>query len=78
MGAGKSTVGEEVARRLGRPFVDLDRELESETGSTVPELFEARGEPRFRELEEELAVEMLAEPVPSVVSLGGGHWMRSR
>ena len=72
MGAGKSTVGEQVARRLGRPFVDLDRELESETGSTVPELFETRGEPLFRELEEELAVEMLAEAVPSVVSLGGG------
>jgi len=72
MGAGKSTVGEEVARRLGRPFVDLDREVESETGSSVPELFATRGEPFFRELEEELAVEMLAEAVPSVVSLGGG------
>jgi shikimate kinase/3-dehydroquinate synthase len=72
MGAGKSTVGEEVARRLGRPFVDLDRELESETGASIPELFEARGEPAFRELEEELAVEVLADAVPSVVALGGG------
>jgi shikimate kinase / 3-dehydroquinate synthase len=72
MGAGKTTVGEEVARRLGRPFVDLDRELETETGSTVPDLFRARGEPVFRELEEELVVEVLADSVPSVVALGGG------
>jgi shikimate kinase/3-dehydroquinate synthase len=72
MGAGKSTVGEEVARRLGRPFVDLDRELETETGSSIPDLFAARGEPVFRELEEELVVEVLADAVPSVVALGGG------
>jgi 3-dehydroquinate synthetase len=72
MGAGKSTVAEETARRLGRPFVDLDRELESETGSAVPELFAQRGEPGFRELEEELVVEVLADAVPAVVALGGG------
>jgi shikimate kinase / 3-dehydroquinate synthase len=72
MGAGKSTVGAEVARRLGRPFVDLDRELESETASTVGELFDTRGEPGFRELEEDLVVEVLADAVPAVVALGGG------
>jgi shikimate kinase / 3-dehydroquinate synthase len=72
MGAGKSTVGKEAARLLARPFVDLDQELEDETGTSVPELFAARGEPGFRELEEEVAVEVLADPVPAVVSLGGG------
>jgi len=72
MGAGKSTVGAEAARLLGRPFVDLDRELEHETGSRVHELFAERGEAEFRELEEELVVEALAESAPAVVALGGG------
>ena len=78
MGAGKSTVGEEVARRLGRPFVDLDRELETETASSIPELFEARGEPVFRELEEELVVEVLADGVPSVVAEAAVAWELAR
>jgi shikimate kinase/3-dehydroquinate synthase len=72
MGAGKSTVGSEVAARLGRPFVDLDRELEAELDASVPEIFEERGEAAFREHEEELAVEALADPVPAVLALGGG------
>jgi len=72
MGAGKSTVGAEAARLLGRPFVDLDGELESETGSRVHQLFAERGEAEFRELEEELAVEALADPALAVVALGGG------
>jgi shikimate kinase / 3-dehydroquinate synthase len=72
MGAGKSTVGSEVAARLERPFVDLDRELEAELDASVPEIFAERGEAAFREHEEELAVEALAEPVPAVLALGGG------
>jgi len=72
MGAGKSTVGAEAARFLGRPFVDLDRELERETGSRVHQLFAERGEAEFRELEEDIAVEALADPAPVVVALGGG------
>jgi shikimate kinase/3-dehydroquinate synthase len=72
MGAGKSTVAAEVARLLERPLVDLDRELEGELGAPIPQLFAERGEPAFREAEEELAVEALADPVPAVLALGGG------
>jgi shikimate kinase / 3-dehydroquinate synthase len=72
MGAGKSTLGAEAARRLGRPFVDLDRELEAELGAPVAEIFESRGEATFREAEEDLAVEALADPEPAVLALGGG------
>jgi shikimate kinase / 3-dehydroquinate synthase len=72
MGAGKSTVGAEVAERIGRPFVDLDRTIERELNASVAEIFAERGESAFREHEEELTVEMLAEPVPAVLALGGG------
>jgi shikimate kinase/3-dehydroquinate synthase len=70
MCAGKSTIGQEVAALSGRPFVDLDREIELRHGP-VAELFE-RGEPEFRRIEEELAAEALASSTPAVIALGGG------
>ena len=48
MGAGKTTVGRECARRLGRAFVDTDLEIERVTGHTVAEIFAAEGEEAFR------------------------------
>jgi shikimate kinase / 3-dehydroquinate synthase len=71
MGAGKSTVGAEVAERLGRPFVDLDREIERTAGASVPELFRA-GEAEFRAREVSEALRVLRTGPPGVVSLGGG------
>jgi 3-dehydroquinate synthetase/shikimate kinase len=70
MGAGKSTIGEQIARASGRPFVDLDRELERRHGP-IAELFE-RSEPDFRAAEELLAGEVLRSAEPAVVALGGG------
>jgi len=70
MGAGKSTIGEEAARLSGRPFVDLDEELERRHGP-ITELFE-RSEADFRRLEEELTAEVLAASEPAVIALGGG------
>ena len=70
MGAGKSTIGEEVARRTGRPFVDTDAEIEARHGP-IPELF-ARGESEFRELEAKVVEEALSAAEPSVIALGGG------
>jgi shikimate kinase/3-dehydroquinate synthase len=72
MGAGKSTVAAELAGLLDRPYVDLDRELEEELAAPIPQVFAERGEAAFREAEEELAVEALADPVPAVLALGGG------
>jgi len=51
MGAGKTTVGRRVAALLGRPLLDSDQMIESRTGRTVREIFEAEGEPAFRALE---------------------------
>lgn len=70
-GSGKSTVGPELAARLGVPFVELDSEVERAAGSTVREIFQRDGEARFRELEAAALAEAAARD-PSVVSCGGG------
>jgi 3-dehydroquinate synthetase/shikimate kinase len=71
MGAGKSTVGREVARLTERPFVDTDAEIERRHGP-IPAIFEKRGEPEFRRLEEEVVAEALGTDEPAVMALGGG------
>jgi shikimate kinase/3-dehydroquinate synthase len=77
MGAGKSTLAAEVALRIGRPFLDLDDEIERRTGSTVVELFRA-GEPGFRSVEEEIVCEVLERFEPHVLALGGGAVLAER
>jgi shikimate kinase / 3-dehydroquinate synthase len=72
MGAGKTTLGIEVAHRLGREFVDLDRELEASLHETIPELFARRGEAEFRAVEQAAALEKLRRGKPAVLALGGG------
>jgi 3-dehydroquinate synthetase/shikimate kinase len=71
MGAGKTTVGQEVARLTERPFVDTDAEIERHFGP-IPDLFEERGEPEFRAIEEEVVADALAADDPAVIALGGG------
>jgi 3-dehydroquinate synthetase/shikimate kinase len=72
MGAGKSTLGPVVAERLGRPFIDLDRDLEQDLGTTIPQIFEQRGEAEFRLQEEGHTIAALRLPDPAVIALGGG------
>jgi shikimate kinase/3-dehydroquinate synthase len=72
MGAGKTTLGIELARRLGREFFDLDRELEKRANEMIPELFARRGELEFRVLEQAVALDTLRRGKPAVVALGGG------
>lgn len=71
MGAGKSTVGGLVAALLGRPFIDLDMEIERETGSSVAELFATAGEAGFRAAER-AALSAAARQPGVVVACGGG------
>ena len=71
MGAGKSTVGPQVARRLGRPFYDVDREIENAHGA-IWELFEREGETAFRELEARFVKDICSRREPSVIAVGGG------
>jgi shikimate kinase len=70
-GSGKSVVGDELAARLGVPFLDLDREVERTAGASVPDIFRERGEPAFRALEAAALVKASTQD-PSVVACGGG------
>jgi shikimate kinase len=71
MGAGKSTVGRLLARRLGRCFVETDAMITAREGRSIPEIFADRGEPYFRRLETEV-LEALAEKQGHVIATGGG------
>ncbi len=71
MGTGKSRVGREVARQLGRPFVDMDAEIEARAGKPIPRIFAEDGEATFRRMETALCEELSA-PSGQVIATGGG------
>ena len=72
MGAGKSTVGQRCAKRLGRPFVDTDERIAADAGASVAEVFARDGEPAFRELERRAVADACASVEPTVIAAGGG------
>ena len=76
MGSGKSTVGRHLARRLDRPFVDLDHEVEQTAQKSIAEIFASEGEAAFRELEARALFSSLESPTKSVVATGGGLFAR--
>ena len=71
MGAGKSSVGRILARRLGRCFVETDEMITAAEGRPIPEIFVERGEAHVRALEDE-AVRLLALKRGDVIATGGG------
>ena len=71
-GAGKTTVGRRLARRLRVPFVELDHRVEKAAGLTLGEIFALHGEDYYRRLERESLEDLLAEGRPLVVAAGGG------
>lgn len=71
MGCGKTTVGRLLAQRLECPLADTDALIEERTGRTIPDIFAADGEARFRTLELELCRE-LAGRRGLIVACGGG------
>ncbi len=72
-GSGKTTVGEAVAERLGRTFLDLDQEIERREGRSISAIFGEKGEPYFRQKEEELTAELTL--VGNMVIAPGGGWV---
>lgn len=79
MGCGKSTVGQQLARRLAWRFIDLDEQIEMTEGRTIAEIFAQAGEAPFRQLEHESLrklVEETARPGGWVAALGGGTFVQ--
>ncbi|MBM3391381.1 MAG: shikimate kinase [Betaproteobacteria bacterium] len=71
MGAGKTTIGRHLARRLKKRFVDCDHEIEARTGVRIPVIFDIEGEVGFRKRESQV-LEALAEERGLVLATGGG------
>lgn len=71
MGAGKTTVGRQLAKRLGRPFLDSDHEIVERTGVPIPTIFEIEGEGGFRRREVQ-AIHELTKTDNIVMATGGG------
>lgn len=70
-GSGKTSTGRILAERLGVPFHDLDKTVESNAGKTIPEIFAMEGEASFRGREHRM-LEVLVNDIPGVIALGGG------
>ncbi|HTB00825.1 MAG TPA: shikimate kinase [Bradyrhizobium sp.] len=75
MGAGKSTIGRRLSARLRLPFLDADSEIEAAAGMSIPDIFEAHGEPHFRDGEARVIARLL-DGGPAVLATGGGAFMR--
>lgn len=75
MGCGKSTVGKQLAKQTGKPFIDLDKYIVEQNNMTIPEIFEKYGEEYFRQLETD-SLRQLASTSASIIALGGGTLMR--
>nr|WP_295079686.1 shikimate kinase [uncultured Roseateles sp.] len=75
-GCGKSTVGRQMARQLGVPFVDSDTEIEARLGETIRAFFDREGEAPFRDIEGEVIAALLARTDEFVLATGGGAVLR--
>lgn len=76
MGAGKTTVGEALAKRYRLPLVDTDWLIEERAGMTISEIFAKKGEEVFRKTETAVLETLLSDPETKVISVGGGLPLR--
>ena len=81
MASGKSTIGRALAEQIGWPFVDLDAEIEAQTGKRIDAIFSEVGEANFRRIETSVlqshVLRIESEP-PRVIALGGGAFIQDR
>ena len=76
MGAGKTTVGRALAKKLNKRFIDTDHEIEARTGASIPLIFEIEGEAGFRQREAEVIRDLTAQQ-GIVLATGGGAVLRA-
>ena len=77
MGSGKSSIGNLVSKKLDLPFIDIDSLIVENTGMSVSEIFEKKGEDYFRNLEEKITLKYLKR-IKNVISLGGGGFINNK
>jgi shikimate kinase len=77
MGTGKTVVGKTVARRMGRPFVDIDDRIVEAAGMSINDIFQRHGEDLFRDIESEM-IEKTSAAQGLVISTGGGSLLRPK
>ena len=77
MGAGKSSIGRLVSKKLDLSFIDIDNLIENEIGMNISEIFKKRGEKYFRDLEEKITLKVLKND-NHVISLGGGSFINKK
>ena len=75
MGAGKSSVGRQLAKQLDHPFFDSDHEIEDRTGAKIALIFDIEGEEGFRQREEQM-IDELSQMESIVMATGGGAVLR--
>lgn len=75
MGAGKTTIGRSLAKRMSLSFIDTDREIEAKTGVSIPTIFEIEGESGFRDRESQAIVEF-GQKQAQIIATGGGSVLR--
>ncbi len=75
MGAGKTTIGRQLARALKLPFYDSDKAIEERTGVDIPTIFEFEGEEGFRDREQKM-IQQLTQMEGIVLATGGGGIFR--
>ena len=76
MGVGKSTIGKNLAKKLNYKFVDVDKLIEAEEGSSINLIFKNKSEQYFRKIESEITL-MELKKENSVISLGGGAFLNN-
>ena len=77
MGSGKSSIGNLVSKKLNLPFIDIDNLIVENTGMSILEIFEKKGEDYFRNLEEKVTLKCLKR-IKNVISLGGGGFINTK
>jgi len=76
MGVGKTTIGELVAKKLYRSFIDIDQEIEKHFGMSTTDIFQVHGEEVFRDFEKK-TIQSFSNEQLKIISIGGGAFMQS-
>ena len=75
MGAGKTSLGRGLSKKLELPHIDTDHEIEKLKNMKISNIFEFYGENYFRELEQDIIIDIISNNQESIISLGGGSFL---